>query len=109
MVALVMRNTHMDTAADLGLGQSMPHMTLGDRSAYSGSSVPAKVTAARQSSTAVTIVGSMDAVICSVRASIGNKSVGGLRGFDVEEVDEERMRVRARRSFYVLGPSHLQR
>jgi hypothetical protein len=53
-------------------------MALGDRSAYSGPSVPVKVTAAREPSAAATIVGSMDATICSVRASIGNKSVGAF-------------------------------
>jgi hypothetical protein len=75
-MATSMRNVHMDTAADLGLGQITPHMALDDRSAYSGPSVPAKVTAARQLSAVATIAGSMDAAIYSVRASIGNELVG---------------------------------
>jgi hypothetical protein len=76
MAALVMRNIHVDTTADLGLGQITPHMALGDRSAYSGPSVLAKVTVARQSSATATIAGSMDVAICSVQTSIGNESVG---------------------------------
>jgi hypothetical protein len=51
-------------------------MASGDRSAYSGPSVLAKVTLAMQSSATATIAGSMDVAICSVRTSIGNESVG---------------------------------
>jgi hypothetical protein len=49
-------------------------MALSDRSASSGPSARAMVTAAGQSSAAVTVATSLDGACCSVRASIGNNS-----------------------------------
>ena len=57
---------------ELELGKIKPQMALSDRCVSSGSSAPAKVTAARQSSAATTVAGSIDDASRSVCESIRN-------------------------------------